>query len=290
MALKDINPAESYNRDSFVGVMGDFSDLRGYRDILKEDGEEPETRKSLGSLLNDNSTHYSGISAADVKNDANEAYSQLERKLGGSAEVAEDRASVTKRKGYVETNLEEFLNKAKAEELMAVINSVNLHYTGDNAIDEVIRLVNESRKISEAKKSGNISAYVAERMKTAPEWRQRAFSSYSSGNHAYVAKSFETFAIETARELSRLVANENGELNKAKLVAVIKASLAVAEREYDRESDLGDKIDIFESDIRRNYLALAHAINPRLKQEKKQEEDSAREQRKAERKALGFAA
>jgi len=286
--LKDINPAESYDNGRFLDFMKDVADLRGYKDILKKDGEEPESRKSLGSLLKDGPRHYSGIQAADVRNDANEAYSGLERELGGSAEIEEEGGPVVRRKGYVENNLEEFLDRATAEELMAVINSVNLHYTGDSAVDEIIRLVKEQQKISEAGKSGNISAYVTEKMKTAPEWRKRAFFGYSGGNHAYVAKTFESFANATARELDTLVGSGD-KLDKAKLVEVIKKSLAAGDREYDRETDKGNKQDVFEGDIRPTHLALAYAVYPKLKQERKEEEDPAREQRKAERIALGFA-
>lgn len=291
---KVIKPSAKYDRANFVEGMDVFDKLRGYKKRLEDSkGEDPESRIDLGELLRKNPTHYAGHSGGHVIKQAKEAISDLEGMIGGWTEPSQDRKSLKREKGYVENNLDEFLNRLTANELFALINNLPLYNTNNPEIDRLIRIIRETQKISRAEKGKEeevkeqVREYVSERMKKAPAWLQRSFS-YSVGDPNFVMEEFESYRNAAMLELSKATRNEKGELNKDLFVRVLKESLAVAQREYNRETNLGDKSDIFEGDIRPYYLTLAQVLYPREKEEREREKDPDGKKRQDERRALGM--
>lgn len=284
MVYTPINPDQNYDRRTFVKAMGKGGDLEQYIDAFGKNSNSG-ARGDLGGLIHDDSSFYAAMAADTVAKEAADAHSAHIRSIGGWVEQQVD-GSLARKKGYVERNANDFWGKFNDSELVQLIHSVPLYFTGDEEIDHVVNLFRELGKIRAAQQNHTIHEYVEGRMKKMPEWMQESFSNYTSRDPTYVERAFESFAAQTQMDLAKALGGKTP--NRTLITRVIKTSLAVADKAFDDEPNIGDKADIFEKQIRPYYLAMAETLYPREKKEQKLADDPDREERKTARKKLGM--
>ena len=280
------------DRDQLVRMLDGMSDLEQYVQALKEDSDNPETRKDLGGLVYGNEGFYREMPADVIRDDAKQKHSGLVDLLGGWVEpVQKDgKTDLEIRRGYVENNFAEFLNALTDEELEQVLTSLPLYTTKDNDINRVIEAVREMQKLSQIKDEKGVRDYVMQKMQASAEITQRFFSNYVLGSSIYVQKLFQSYAGVASARLGKEIKN-NGSFNRARVRKTIEESLEVAEDEFNREKHLGDKSDIFEGAIRPYYITTAKASHQRMRKDMKWDQDEDRQKRKAyRRKELKMAA
>jgi hypothetical protein len=208
MAIRTLNPGDAYARQDFVNAMEDLTNLGGISQTASTaDGNwNPDLRKGLGKLLQNNQTFYSGVEPDSVINDAQTSYSQYEGEMVD----------------YVITNFSTLLGKStKDQGLMALATSLPLKETGNRSMDKTIKVINEKKKIAKIMQEGGIEGYVMDKMRNAEPWRQEAFFGYSVGNQGYMEKTFQAYA-QSAEMDFRNALFVDGNLNKGKIRNIVK--------------------------------------------------------------------
>ena len=273
---KPITHEQSYSRSTFVPALGKFSDLEKYIQALTKDSRDPSAISDLGGLLHNDSNFYEEMSnpAKVARVEADRAYSHSVESIGQ----------------YVKRNLDDFLGLADDNDIVGYVTRINLYKTGNENHDEFVDTVNSMREIAEIVQSGDPAKsrnYVQKKIENVPDWLKESYAILQSDS-TYVQALFQQFVVYDQREFERKLIDKDGNVKRNFLEGVVKDSLGEAYKQHDKETHEGDKSDIWKAGIRPYYTELARTVYPKEKAAEKSEEDPERENRKAERKAIGM--
>jgi len=271
-----INPEEDYNRDTFVPAFGKFSDLESYIQALIKDSRDPSAISDLGALLHKDSNFYEEMSnpARVARVEADRAYSH----------------SVDATAQYVKRNLDDFFEITEDNSLVNYVVSVPIYRTGNEEHDEFVDSVESIREISEIAQSKDPSKsrnYVQRKLENVPDWLKESFAVLQSDS-TYVQALFQNFATHDQREFEKKLTDKDGKIRRKFLEGVVKDSLKEAYKQYDKETNEGDKEDIWKIDIRPHYTELARTVYPKERAERKEDEDPKRVKRRRKRAKIGM--
>ena len=281
--FRPMNPNKNYDRETFVKSFDNHQKLEDYLKRLNENHDDPKTMRKLGYLLAGSGDYFE-----QFDNPSEHAMVEGERAHTHSTEN-------TAR--HVHRNLDDFLDIYDDDELMTLASSVPLYKLDSNDAEseehnKYVELTNEIRmihKISEDKDIDAMAKYVSKKISKEPEWYQESFNYFGNRRDNIVAL-FSTYAQDAEVELISASRTREGKINANKLRNVLKDGLKQAWKEHSKESNLGDKEDIWEDAIRPVYMEVARGIFKKEKARTKRDKNPAREARKAERRRLGIPA
>lgn len=282
MALPFIDPKEDYDRKNFVKFMSGFTDFEKYINAFDEKPGDSNTRKKLGAMIHSDPKAFATVEEDAVREVSNAKFSGLEDVLGGRI-IRNKKGKLEIDKGYVEHNLDAILKKLNDKQMWEVIQKVRLYKTGNEKLDAIGDSLEELRLIAhiEEEKGKGIKEYVAAKLKKEDPETMSAYS-YSLSSERYTRNLFEHYKSKANENLNNAV-NDNGKIDKNKLLRLYKNSLKVALDEYDAEAHEGDKGDIYENVIRPYYLEAAKTLFPAEKTAEKMKDP--KERKRAENKA-----
>jgi hypothetical protein len=234
MAIRTINPGDAYNKGKFVGAMKDFTQLGGdLEKISSADGNwNPSVRKDLGNLLRDNQTFYAGLQPDSVIDDTENCYSGLQD-------------NVVK---YTKNNFNELLNKIKDQNLLNLVLGLPLKESDTirvKKIKQVIKAINEKRKIEKITQEGGAENYVMEKLANASDWRKQAYLGYSIGNPDYTQRTFQAYAQSAEVSFREAITTSDGKKIDAPLLReVLRESYKAIDTSTDEGKNLAKVFQI----------------------------------------------
>ncbi len=210
MAMRTVNSQDAYDKDKFVDAMEDLSKL----ELISQTAETPEghwnpdLRRELGNLARENQTFYAGLTPDHVMGDSQRIYSQYRNKMGS----------------YVKNKVDSLIDKINGENLISLVKQLPFVRTGNREYDKIKRLVDEKRKIAEAKEKGAIENYVNEKMMRASDWRKESYYGYSMGDPTYVMRTFNAYEMDNQADFIKATHTEERNIREKKLRGLIKAN------------------------------------------------------------------
>ena len=272
MALEDMirknTPTEAYDRDKFVSYFGVYQNVRGYLKKLKENSGDYGAKQDLCGALFSNPGIAENLALERVMD------------YGYQFNDKETNAIVAYSKHNQDKMLEELTDEEmyKLVILLPAITGINPEH------DKLAKIVNENKKIAEARQSGEgIAEYVNAKAKKFPEWFKEA---YSPSDAQVFFHAFEGYAQNEL--LSAFVDKGTKKVDRKKVENFYKDNIKKVKEEYDKEPDGKVKKDIIDGDINPRYLALAEVLYPRKKKESKYDKNPEKEDRKKERREIGM--
>ncbi|PIN77746.1 hypothetical protein COV15_01545 [Candidatus Woesearchaeota archaeon CG10_big_fil_rev_8_21_14_0_10_34_12] len=272
---KPISAGNSYDRDSFVSARDNLGDLEDYVKKLTEDADNPDAMEDLGKLL---------------YGDTNISTSPVDLRIAGNSALSEGYDNLAK---YVEKNFATFMNKLDEDDLQSLVFSLPLYLTGSEDHNRLVSMIKEIRKLGEIAENASkgdskgLTNYVMEKLKKAPDWLKSSVGRFIESEKT-ISNLFGAYFREVQVEFNKAVHTEEGKVRKELLCGLIKDSLARAKHEMDIEPNGKDKGDIYDGNIKIQYLAIANVVYPKEKGAKKVDENPDREARKAARKKIGM--
>jgi len=207
--IRTVDPREAYDKDNLVNAMEDIGSLESVLKATSQEPWDPEAAKKLGALTRDDPRFYAGLNPRHVANDTNEVLDENLERI----------------RKYAKRHFSSLFDELSGKALLALAQSLPLEETGDENLDNIAKAILEIKKVQEAGKSRDgIRAYVASRMKDAPKWMKTAYEEFSSGDFAYIEKTFEAY-VETAQvDYAKAIQTEGGRIRKDKLYDLVSES------------------------------------------------------------------
>jgi hypothetical protein len=264
-----------FDRDKFVKTGKVYQDIGKWIQILEKDGTNPDVMKKAGKVLQNNPDFYyqSGTSPRP--------------RLEDTFSVLQDN-----RAKYAKEKYSDIIDGFNEEHWMSLISNLPLYKTGNKEHDEIVDCLNQTKQMNEiAGDPEKMSDFISKKARkfdpiVQAEFRREMY------NERYLKTLFGLYHKEAQIAFSKKFYGENGELNKGLAKSVFENSLHAAEAEMEKETNEGDKSDIWESDIRPQYLALDSVKYKLEKKEKEKDEDekkdSTRKDRGKRRKEMGM--
>jgi len=266
-----------FNRDKFVKTGKIYQDMGKWIQTLQKDSTNPDVMKKAGKAFYENPDFYyqSGTSPRP--------------RLEDTYPVLQDN-----RARYAKEKYSNFIDGFDDNHWMNLISSLPLYKTGNKEHDEIVECLNQTKQMDEiggdpekmtnflSKKAKNFDPIVQ------AEFRREMY------NERYSRTLFGLYQRETQIKYMKSFFDEKGELKKGLAKSIFENSLRAAEREMEKETDEGNKNDIWESDIRQYYLNLDSikykSEKNKLEEEKEKNKDNAPKEREKKRKEMGMSA
>ena len=248
---------EAYDRDRFVESRQDLGELEESVEFLKDNPSDTKKREKVSGLLFGDRTFHVGIPP--------EQMSVLTKRA-----LDDGQNSMAK---YVKRNLDDMLGILKDEEMFGLVMSDGFHvYRTDNPKhNELADIVNEYKamgRIMQKDDVGNMQKYIKEQIKRAkdiPEW-VKSVVSYFASEIGFTKKIFQRYMLAKDAQLSQLVTNGES-INRGRLENLVRDAIKLAEDEYESETDEGKHGDIWNDDLKGNYLEISRFAYSKPKQE-----------------------
>ncbi len=254
---KDFMLEGDFDRDKFVKTGKVYQDIGKWIQTIQKDSTNPDVMKKAGKTFYDNPSFYYQ-SGTNPRPRLEDTFSVLQ----------DNRAEYAKEKYSKIT--EGFEDKQWLE----LVSSLPLYKNGDKSHDEIVDAINEKRQVDEASSDPEkIIQFLSNKSKKFDDILRLEFQR-EVYNERYLKTLFGIYQRETSAKIGKMLYDENGDLKKGLAKKIFENSLHSAELEMVKETDKGDKNDIWESDIRPYYLALA---NLKYKVEKKKIEEDKEE-------------
>lgn len=262
----------SPSRAEFVGKAGSLFDLRDYYKAVGENSNDVGAWDDLKGLIHRYMSGDKNRNAQILKNPNNAAL--IAKRLIDGAYVNMAR--------FIEHNEDVVLNHTPEKQLLEVINSVQLYRTDDERHERASYLINKNREIDYAKKeTGNVMNAIGEEVQEAYDRIPDEWKAIMSE----VSEMQESLAVAVEGKLKKahkgLFKDDAGNLSRAKLKSFLQENYEVI-RDLMNIAGLseGEKNDLWDKNLKGQYIALAEKFYKPEKKTLKREKDSAKEDRK----------
>lgn len=267
--LRKNTPLEDFDRDRFVPYFEAYDKVQEKFDRLKENPNDFDAEEDLSVLLFGDPRVPNSVPQETIK------------RLGHSFLVDEKKAMAA----YAEHNLNTLIREMTDKEVLSLALS-NPGITGiSKEHDKIAEMVNEYLEIQRAGSSiEGMVRYVNKKAEKHPMWFRRKCG------EAVAQAIFSTYRTYYENKLEGLFMKKDGKIDRKKAEKFYRDNIKKIKDEYNDEPNEGDKGDIRKDELDERYVAAARVLYPRLKGEKKMDDDEDREIRKAERAQYHMAA
>lgn len=280
----------AYDRGNFLKAHDLVQKLTKNRTILESkdstDKDKNEAREEACEIIFD---------------DAGAAEALPQKIVGGSLSQQHSRGSTAMQK-YVKRNLEAFFDilAKNGDSLVSLAVSTQLLNTKgrDKEHDYLTDIMKRNAELIEAQKAASegddskVKAFVKSRIEAKGISKEdKAFLNYLASDPRAMVYVFNRMAMAQGELATGVLYGKDKKPNIERLKSLVKTSLDIAHREYDKEENSGDKSDIYDAHILPVYMRiadLAYSIE-KAEADKKDTKKVARKERKAERKKHGMA-
>jgi len=264
-----------FNREKFVKTGKVYQDMGKWIQTLEKDSTNVDVMRKAGKTLQENPDFYyqSGINPRP--------------RLEDTFSVLQDN-----RANYAKEKYSNIIDGFNDEHWMSLISGLPLYKTGKKEHDEIVDILNQKKRMDEAagdpekmtqflfKKSKSFDPIVQ------AEFRREIY------NERYLKTLFGLYERETQIKYMKKIFDEKGEIKKGLAKSTFETSLHAAEAEMEKETNEGDKSDIWEADIRPYYLALDSVKyrmeKKEIEKDREKGKDSTTQERGKKRKGMGM--
>lgn len=272
---EDFMPKGDFNRETFVQQGEVYQDIGKWVQTLQKDPHNKKAFENAGKLFFGDGAFYSP-----------EGENPRFRLEDTFSKLTEGRAR------YAEKKYSDFTDGLTDEHWRTLILEVPLYKTGNKEHDEIIEAIEAKRNVDEVSKDPNkLRAFLLKKSEEFDEPFRKEVRR-NKYNNSYLQKVFEIYQKEATINYNILVHEKDGSFKKGLAKSIFESSLKAAKAEMNRESDEGDKSDIWEADIRPYYLTLDsikyQLEKEKLKVEQNKKKDAERKERAKKRENMGM--
>jgi hypothetical protein len=275
-----IDPSHDYERDEFVDRADALFDLNEHYSALRQNVNDMD---ALGDVVKDLKDHIPApqILVPELYKNPHQAIAEADRFLSRGIE------SMAK---FVERNRRNMLGKLDEKALYGLFQSVPSYTTGNPEYDRVKNLKEKIMQMEKVKKEGgDIGALVQKEveglLKKAGEEQAEYFQRYGS---LIIPKLVDRVIEDLYRSFQGLFRDKDGKLDKKAIIDYLEANYEVAEDEIRDTDNPKDKYDLWDKNLKSQYLAIAQTLLGPEKKAKKEEKDPEREKWKKVVKSKGL--
>jgi len=222
MAYTPIKIDEEFNKKAFLDESKNIQGIRNSLETLLQDPTNPSAIGNLGGIMHNSPQFYlnqdnSGIMArAEAEFTYKGAQSNLEK--------------------YVKKNADSVYSMLNIEKKAILLQNAKLQKAEDKeenkAYNEFVKLKGEADRLEEAMREAKTDprkkiAYLAEKMKTEPQWAQEMMNLFG-GNNKYLDAILMEYAQINNQEMSKILYNKDGKPNSKVINYLADKSLALA--------------------------------------------------------------
>ncbi|MFH1365286.1 MAG: hypothetical protein ABIH28_01755 [archaeon] len=264
-----------FNSENFVKTGKIYQDIGKWIQTLQKDVYNKDAFEKAGKLFVGDKDFYSPT-GINPKFKLEDTFSVL----------TENRAK------YAKERYSNMANGFSDEHWMGLISNLPLYKTGNKSHDEIVDAMIAKRKVDEASEDSNKMFEFLSKKSEGFDGPFQAEFRRERYNESYLKKLFGIYQKEAVMKYLKLLHNEDGKLKKGLAKSVFETSLKTAEREMERETNEGDKSDIWEADVRPYYLALDHfkykLEDNELEEKEEKNKDNKTKDRQKTRRDMGM--
>jgi len=273
-----INPDSSYDREEFVKRAGDLFDLQEYYAKLRENGNDVSTINDIAKIAVKYMPGDPGQNAHALR-DPHIALEQANLLVNyGEYNMAK----------FVENHRRQLLDKLDDKQMYAVVQNIAPYKIGNKDHDRLVNIVSKLKMIGEARQNRRPAEEVfkeelTELMKKIPQ-EQQLFLANSPQVLENVRGALANYLMNAmGKSMDSYFNDKNGKQDRSRMITYLEDHYKYIEDQMKDKSIPNDKkVDIWDKNLKSQYLVIAQVLHKSEKKESKHDKDPEWEDKKAE--------